>query len=301
MSSPKEPPREHPSTYFVQDRSNKDEMARLEVLDKMLTTSMGGVLLELPDPTILRRVLDVGCGTGHWLIETARAYPTIEKLIGGDISEKIIEYARAQAESAALNRRVQFQTMDALRILEFPDASFDLVNQRGGTSWLRTWDWRKILLEYQRVCRPGGIIRITEANMNVESNSPALTKICNLSLETFYHSGRLFTASNDGVTSELERLMTQYGIQEVKTKAYTLVYRAGTIECQYFYQNMALWFRVGLPFYQKWTRVPADYQETCEQALKEMQQPDFAATWAFLTGWGIRSKDDQTLLIRGLQ
>ena len=34
------------------------------VQDKMLTAEMGGVLPELSDPTQLRRVLDVGCGTG---------------------------------------------------------------------------------------------------------------------------------------------------------------------------------------------------------------------------------------------
>ncbi len=37
--------RELPNTYFVQDRSNEDEFARLQVLDRMLTTGMGGALL----------------------------------------------------------------------------------------------------------------------------------------------------------------------------------------------------------------------------------------------------------------
>ena len=65
-------------------------------------------------------------------MEIAKTYPTIERLVGVDISSKMMEYARAQAESMALDGRVQFQTMDALRILEFPTASFDLVNQRLG-------------------------------------------------------------------------------------------------------------------------------------------------------------------------
>src|SRR5262249_55624685 len=153
-------------------------------------------------------------------------------------SSEMLEYARAQAQALHLDGRVQFQTMDALRVLEFPDASFDLVNQRFGASWLRTWEWTKILLEYQRVSRPGGIIRITEPNV-VECNSPALTKLYNIALETFHRSGRLFTASRDGATSQLVRLMTQHAIEDVQTRVHTLVYRAGTIEHQCFYEAEA--------------------------------------------------------------
>ena len=131
MSDLTEPLKEAESTYFVQDRSILDEMKRLDIQDKMLNIQMGGVLPELADPTTLRRVLDVGCGTGYWLMETARAYPTIERLYGGDISGKIIAYARTQAESVGLAQRVQFQTMDALRILEFPASYFDLVAHLG--------------------------------------------------------------------------------------------------------------------------------------------------------------------------
>src|SRR5690348_3565011 len=202
-----EPPREHPSTYIVQDRDNQEEMKRLEIQDHMLTAGMDGALSELADPTVLRSVLDVGCGTGGWLMEIASTYPTIKKLVGADISGKMLDYARAKAEAQQLDKRVQFKTMDALRVLEFPDASFDLVNQRFGVSWLRTWDWRKLLLEYQRVTRPGGIIRINEYNYP-ESNSPAMAKLWEINLKAHYHSGRFFTANNDGLTSELARLLT---------------------------------------------------------------------------------------------
>src|SRR5262249_7456708 len=171
-----ESPGEPPSTYFVQDRNNLEEMVRLDIQDKMLSIGMGGVLPELADPTSLRRVLDVGCATGGWLMETARAYPTIKELIGADISDKSLAYARARAEQEQLAKRVQFQTADALRALPFSDDFFDLVNQRAGMSWLSTGEWGKLLLEYQRVICPGGIVRITECQANIaESNSPALT------------------------------------------------------------------------------------------------------------------------------
>jgi ubiquinone/menaquinone biosynthesis C-methylase UbiE len=57
----------------------------------------------------------------------------------------MIEYACTQAQAQQVGGRVQFTTGDALRILEFPTSSFDLVNQRFGMSWVRTWDWPKLL------------------------------------------------------------------------------------------------------------------------------------------------------------
>lgn len=299
MSYLTEPPRENPSAYFVMDRDNSEEMTRLAVQDAMLTTGMGGVLPEQPDPTSLRRVLDVGCGTGGWLRETAKTYPTTELLFGGDISSKMLSYARDKAEAQHLSERVQFKPMDALRTLEFSTSSFDLVNQRFGVSWLRTWEWTKLLVEYQRVTRPGGIIRITEPAI-VESNSPALTHLCTIALETFYYSGRFFTQKSDGIIHKLVPMMTQHGIEGIQTRDYVLVYRAGTMEHVSFFEDAKYFYHVALPFFQKWTRVPNDYQEIYRQALKEMKDPHFLATWHLRTVWGIRARDGKQLLMRGL-
>jgi ubiquinone/menaquinone biosynthesis C-methylase UbiE len=280
--------KEFASSYFVQDRGNLEEMRRLELQDTMLNTGMGGVLPERADLSSVRHVLDVGCGTGNWLLELARQYPTIEKLVGADISNKMIAYAREKAKAEGLDGRVEFLTMDALRILESPPSSFDLVNQRLGVSWLRTWDWAKLLSEYQRVARPKGIIRITEG-VGAESNSPALTRLNKIVIATFYRSGHLFVEGADGITGHLVPLLTQHQIQDVKSRVHTLVYRAGTEAGQYFYEDMVRAFRVALPFFQKWTRVPDDYDAICEQAKIEMQQSDFEAKVTLTTAWGMRS------------
>ncbi len=300
MSFSTESLRERESTYFVQDRENKDELTRLEIQDKMLTSGMGGVLSEIADPTTLHRVIDVGCGTGGWLFETAKTYPTIETLIGADISVKLLSYVRGQEEAQKFSKRIEFRVMDALMLLEFRPAFFDLVNQRMGASWLRTWEWTKLLTEYQRVTRTGGIIRITEADI-VESNSPALTKLCNIALETFYQSGRLFTKTNDGLTHRIPLLMTQHGIEDVQTKTHILIFKPGTNEHQSFYEDMGHFFRLLVPFFQKWTHVPNNYEEIYQQALKEMQEPEFVATWKLLTAWGLRHSSGKLFLMRGLK
>jgi ubiquinone/menaquinone biosynthesis C-methylase UbiE len=285
MSTPTNPRREHPSTYFVQDRSNVEELTRLQIQDQMATTSMGGVLPEQPDPTIFQRVLDVGCGTGGWLIEAAKTYPSMSMLVGVDVSSRMIEYAQAQAEARQVSDRVQFRAMDALRMLEFPTDYFHLVNQRFGASYLRTWDWPKLLQEFQRVTQPGGVIRVTESNMITESSSSAMTRLNQVFIEAFYAAGHLFTSDSNGVTSQLARLLYQYGLQNVQTRAHVLEFRGGTPEGQRFYEDTKLGETL-LPFIRKWARLPEDYPTLRQQVLNDMQQPDFEAIWRLLTVWG---------------
>ena len=136
-------------------------MQRLQIQDRLVTDSMGGVLSEQADPARFKRVLDVACGTGGWLIETAKTYPDIALLVGVDVSERMLAYARTQAAEQQLGERVEFTQMDALRMLEFPTSFFDLVNLRFGGSFMRTWDWAKLLQEFRLVLRPGGIFRLT--------------------------------------------------------------------------------------------------------------------------------------------
>ncbi len=284
MATPEK--REQPSTYFVQDRSNESELSRVEVQGRMITASMGGVLPEQDDPSVFKHVLDVGCGAGDWLIEIAKTYPTASLLIGADVSRRMVEYARAQAQTQQVSDRVEFHTMDALRMLEFPASFFDLVNERFGTSYMRTWDWVNLLLEFRRVTKSGGIIRVTEPDAFVASTSPALSLYYELFMKAMYQSGHLFTEERDGLKKKLASLLHQSGIQNVQTRDYTLEYRMGTPEWQNFYNDVTYGLRTLAPFLRKWTKVPDDYDKICEQALDEIKQPNFVATWQLLTAWG---------------
>jgi ubiquinone/menaquinone biosynthesis C-methylase UbiE len=288
MSDPQIPRREHPSTYFVQDRSNEEEFARMKIQDHLATMALGGVLPEQTNPQIFQRVLDVGCGVGGWLIEAARTYPTMSLLVGVDVSGKMIEYARAQAEEQQVNGRVEFHTMDALLLLEFPTGFFDLVNQRFGASFLRKWDWPKLLQEYKRVTRPRGVIRITEGEMGMESTSPALMRLLELSRRALYQAGHSFTPESTGVTDELASLLEQHGLQNVRTRLIRSEHRAGTLDGQHFIEDMKRLFRTVIPFLRRWIAVPDNYEEIYQQMLNEVQQPDFVATGGVLTVWGTK-------------
>lgn len=289
MADHPNPHRELASTYFVQDKSDQDELTRVRIQDQMITNMMGGVLPEQPDPTKFEYVLDVACGTGGWLIEVARTYPSIKKLVGIDISKRMIDYARERAKEQQVDDRVEFFVMDALRLLEFPDNYFDLVNQRFGASWLRTWDWPKMLAAYQRVTRARGTIRITEGEFLAGGSDTAHQRLNQLLLQAFHSSGNIFTPEPDGVTSQLASLLHQYaGIRDQQTRSHVLRYRVGTPEWQIGYDDTKLIYRTILPFLRKWTQVPDNYEQLYQQMLSEMQQPDFTATWNLLTAWGTK-------------
>jgi SAM-dependent methyltransferase len=93
--------RDNPSNYFVQDKGSEAELIRLKIQDDFVTVGMGGPLPEQSDPASFHRVLDVGCGPGGWILDLARIYPQMN-LTGIDISWRMIEYARAQAQARKL-------------------------------------------------------------------------------------------------------------------------------------------------------------------------------------------------------
>ncbi len=276
--------KEHPSTYMVQDRQNQQEMKRLTIQDRMITTAMGGLLPEQPDLTNIERVLDVGCGTGNWAMEVAQTHPTMS-LTGVDISGIMLEYARTRAAELQLGERIEFRVMDALRMLEFPSGYFDLVNMRFGVSFLRTWDWPRIIGELARVTRPGGIIRITETDGTLHSNGPAHQQFFGMFQCAFFRAGHTFEETDMGVGSHLVPLLTQHGNGKVQSKAHMLEFRGGTPECQIYYEDVHHVVQTIRPFIQKWGCLSSDYEAICQQALDQIKQSDFHLNWKLLTAW----------------
>lgn len=294
--STNQPPQkqQYSGTYFVQDRENEEELLRVANQDRLVTASMGGVLPEQASPSAFLNVLDVACGAGSWVIEAAQTYPEMS-LVGVDVNRRMIEYARAQAAAQHVNDRVEFHVMDALSILDFPDDSFDLVNLRFAVSFVRTWEWPKLLSEMLRIVRPGGVVRLTDEEVIHQSNSPAAMQFCEMLLCALFRSWHLFAQESAGLTAHLAPLLNRHGFQQVQSRAYALQYRAGTPEGQAYIEDGVRVFQTLRPFLQKWGCISKDYDAIRQQALSELQRPDFSATWHLLTAWGIkpRSKSQQ--------
>ena len=296
-SNAEEPRRQLPSTYFVRDRANLGELTRLRLQDDLVTAEMGGPLPEQDNPDTFRRILDVACGTGGWLIEAAKTYPNIHKLVGVDVNTHLIDYARKRAQEEGVNDRVEFMEMDALLVLEFPKGYFDLVNVRFGTSFMRTWNWPKLLKETQRVTRPGGIVRLSEYE-RFTSNDPATIRMCQYAGEAFFSAGHLFTEAKKGenyiectvgVAHDLERLLDQYGVKNIQVRRSVQECPAGTPEGESFAHDLRLGFRGIVPFMRKWRGLPDDYEASFQAMTDAMQQPDYMVSWSVLTAWGMKT------------
>ena len=280
-----------PNTYFVQNQSpetTNQELARLDAQSQMLIADMGGVLPEQPEPTLFQHVLDLGCGTGNWLIEMAKAYPQMSLLIGVDINPKMIAYAKSQARAHKVSDRVHFQTMDVLGTFAFAANHFDLVNQRLGQSYVRTWEWPLLLAECQRVSKARGTIRLTEVETIAESNSEAVARLGQLFIQALSEAGHSFTPDSQGITNHLARQLQAKGLQGIQTCMHTVIYRGATTEGDRFAQSLEQLFQSSLPFVRKWTQVPDTYEKIYQQAVHDMHQADFMATWRQLTAWGVK-------------
>ena len=281
---------EWPGTYFVQAKKRKgkkEEIARIEIEGQMSDAAMKMPLAEQPDPTIFHQVLDVACGGGGWAIEAALAYPQM-RLIGVDINQAIIEMACTQVETRQLADRVSFQVMDALAPLEFTNESFDLVNMRMASTFLRTWEWPELLLELLRVLRPGGVIRVTELEIIRDTSSQALIR-CGEQLEcALYRAGHHYEEDYRSITTHLPRLLSNHGWRDVQTRVYTIEYQAGTPEGQAFYAYLTRLHSLR-PFLEKWGCRPDGFEKVYYQALDDVQQSDFYAIQNLVTVWGVKA------------
>lgn len=96
------------------------------------------------------RILEVGVGTGLAL----PLYPRHCRVVGIDLSAGMLEKARERVRMHGLDN-VELLRMDAGQ-MEFPDDSFDTVMAAYVVTAVP--DYRKVVTEMIRVCRPGGRI-----------------------------------------------------------------------------------------------------------------------------------------------
>ena len=101
-----------------------------------------------------RKILDLGCTIGHNTGSWKDQFPAAE-VHGIDVAAPCLRYAHARAE--AQGRAIHFTQMNA-ELLEFPDASFDVVFSSMFLHEVPTKGIEKIMAEAYRVLKPGGLM-----------------------------------------------------------------------------------------------------------------------------------------------
>lgn len=277
------PPGEN--TYVI-DAEDAAEMARLVEQDRLLTKGMGGIFPEYTRLSGVNDILDIGCGPGGWVFDVTFEYPKIH-VTGIDISRTMIEYARAMATVQRLDN-AHFSIVDALKPLDYPNASFDLVNARLISGFVPKTYWPELLREYKRILRPGGIIRLTEVEFPI-TNSAAygrLSEMCTRAMQaaqlTFSPDGRFI-----GITPLLEHFLMEVECENIQHKAHALNFSSWTAIQRAYYNNFMTAFRLLKPFLLK-TNVTTDeeFEEVYSNAMIELMLEDFAGIWFYLTVWG---------------
>ncbi|HLZ58020.1 MAG TPA: class I SAM-dependent methyltransferase [Ktedonosporobacter sp.] len=287
-----QPGRQNDNTYVI-DSESAVEMARLMRQDLLLTKGMGGLFPEDLDLTDVQRILDIACGPGGWVLETAFANADID-VVGVDISQKMITYANAQAQVRGL-KNASFQVMNALQPIQFPDESFDLVNTRLIVAFMLPEIWPKFVQECLRILRPGGILRLTDLEWGL-SNMPAYERTCDLFNMALHKAGQSFSPNGNhmGLLPMLRRFLSDAGCENIGRKAHAIEFSYGTEAHEGFYHDLAAAFKLLQPFIRKWEVATQEELDTLyRQTLAEMQSEDFCALWILLTVWGYKPRPTQ--------
>lgn len=280
-----EGPSQKESTYVI-DAESGTEMARLINQERLLTRVMGGVFPEHFDLSRVSHILDIGCGPGGWVLDVAFENPKIN-VVGIDISQQMIEYARAHAEVQGMNN-ASFQVMNALESLAFDDNSFDVVNARYIQAFMMKTSWAPLMKEIMRILRPGGRVLLTDGEWSI-SNSPAFEKMGAMLTHVGTLTGRSFSPDGRhiGITPMLGRFLRDAGFVDIQRKAHVLDFSAGAEDYGNTYQDLMAGLKLLEPFLvlAKVT-TEEEFEELYQQALAELMLDSFCGVGYMLTVWG---------------
>ena len=127
-----------------------------------ITKHMGGSRSDSGTPELCHveeahEVLDVGCGIGVGPAYVAKTFGC--HVVGVDLSERMIDWARQRARQERVEALVELRTADVLA-LPFPDDRFDIVLCESVLAFVE--DKTRAISECVRVTKPGGYVGLNE-------------------------------------------------------------------------------------------------------------------------------------------
>ncbi|KAF2492937.1 S-adenosyl-L-methionine-dependent methyltransferase [Lophium mytilinum] len=141
-------------TYFIPN--DDEEKDRLELQHKIWYIVLSGRLYLAPlNLDTLHNALDLGCGTGAWVMDFADAHPKC-KIVGTDLSP---------IQPTAVPENAEFIVDDASSDWAF-GKKFDYIHTRSITSGIKDWD--RLLKQAFDHLNPGGWVELHELHMPIK-------------------------------------------------------------------------------------------------------------------------------------
>ncbi len=175
-------------------------------------------LVELCEIDSEKRVLIVGCGTGHSTRHIAQKVGC--EVVGLDISEMLIAMAQEKTEIMGLQDRVKFVVADAHDI-PYENDTFDVLLTESVVLFM---DKERALSEFARVVRPGGCVGLSEAFATEDVSTEAREKLKEAERLLSENVGLPVTIPTQ---SEWRNYFYMNGLQDVLVEEVDLTLKAG--------------------------------------------------------------------------
>ncbi|CAG8738608.1 9210_t:CDS:2 [Dentiscutata erythropus] len=170
------------------------------ILKKLLDGSYAANLSDIIKPG--SKILDIGCGPGHWSFEVAQKFPEAE-VYGVDIVSSFPNEIKPS--------NCYFELCNVLEGLPFSNDEFDYVFMRHMVSALKKDQWVPLFSEIMRVLKPGGTVESVEFEWAAKSMGPVHTQL----ITKWFEMTSKTRAMDFQFTSKLEQTIKDAGFQNV--------------------------------------------------------------------------------------
>ncbi|KAM0326606.1 hypothetical protein ACHAQA_006475 [Verticillium albo-atrum] len=197
--------------YWVSNDERSNEA--LDINHHVLSLMTDGKLYKAPLSKDIKKVVDIGTGTGIWAIDFADEFPATE-VVGTDVSP---------IQPSWVPPNLQFQIDDCTQAWTFEESSLDYVHMRLLVGSIA--DWNSLFKEAYKSLKPGGWVESREGSPFIRSddgtikNKSAMQQWGPIFAKGGQTIGRPFTILEDDVQ---KKAMEEAGFVDIEVYDYKI-------------------------------------------------------------------------------